>query len=62
MLDMMLGLFHWISTPSGALAFLFYITVVVFVHEMGHFLVARLFKARVDVFSVGFGPELRHGP
>nr|WP_281354724.1 RIP metalloprotease RseP [Roseospira navarrensis] len=33
-------------------------TVVVFVHEMGHFLVARWNGVRVEVFSIGFGPEL----
>lgn len=42
------------------------LTIVVFVHEMGHFLVARWNRVRVDVFSIGFGPELigitdRHG-
>jgi regulator of sigma E protease len=46
--------------------FLFVLTLVVFVHEMGHYLVARLCGIRVLVFSVGFGPELvgwndRHG-
>jgi regulator of sigma E protease len=44
--------------PMGFPAFLFYITVVVFIHEMGHFLMARWFGAKVDVFSVGFGPEI----
>ena len=44
--------------PLGLPAFLFYITVVVFVHEMGHFMMARSFGAKVDVFSVGFGPEI----
>jgi regulator of sigma E protease len=48
----------WLLTPTGFLAFLFYITLVVFVHEMGHFLVARWFGAKVDVFSVGFGREI----
>jgi regulator of sigma E protease len=32
--------------------------VMVLVHEWGHFVVARLFKVRVDVFSIGFGPRL----
>jgi len=40
------------------IVFLIILTVVVFVHEMGHFLVARLCGVRVDVFSIGFGPEL----
>lgn len=38
--------------------FLLILTVVVFVHELGHFLVARANGVRVDVFSIGFGPEL----
>ncbi|OAN43954.1 RIP metalloprotease RseP [Paramagnetospirillum marisnigri] len=38
--------------------FLFILTVVVFIHEMGHFLVARWNGIRVDVFSIGFGPEV----
>src|ERR1700716_3910986 len=48
------------------LPFLFVLTIIVFVHELGHFLVARLCGIKVLVFSVGFGPELlgfndRHG-
>jgi regulator of sigma E protease len=38
--------------------FLFTLTVIVFFHELGHFLVARLCGIRVLVFSIGFGPEL----
>jgi regulator of sigma E protease len=38
--------------------FLFVLTIVVFFHELGHFLVARWCGVRVMVFSVGFGPEL----
>src|SRR5215211_1649543 len=46
--------------------FLFVLTVVVFFHELGHFLVARWCGVRVLVFSLGFGPEIvgfndRHG-
>lgn len=46
--------------------FLFVLTVVVFVHEMGHYLVGRLCGIGVQAFSIGFGPELfgfndRHG-
>ncbi len=40
------------------LPFLIILTVLVFVHELGHFLVARRYGVRVEVFSVGFGPEL----
>jgi regulator of sigma E protease len=38
--------------------FLFVLTVVVFFHELGHFLVARLCGIKVLVFSIGFGPEI----
>jgi regulator of sigma E protease len=38
--------------------FLIVLTVLVFVHEMGHFLVARWNGVRVEVFSIGFGPEI----
>ncbi len=32
--------------------------LLIFVHEMGHFLVAKYFKVRVEVFSLGFGPKI----
>ena len=38
--------------------FLFTLTVIVFFHELGHFVVARLCGIKVLVFSIGFGPEL----
>lgn len=38
--------------------FLFVLTVVVFFHELGHFLVARWCGVGVTTFSIGFGPEL----
>lgn len=40
------------------LPFLFVLTIVVFFHELGHFLVARWCGVKVDAFSVGFGREL----
>jgi regulator of sigma E protease len=40
------------------LPFVVILTLLVFVHEMGHFLIARWNGVRVDVFSIGFGPEL----
>ncbi|MFM1813645.1 MAG: hypothetical protein RLZ98_340 [Pseudomonadota bacterium] len=43
---------------SFLLAFLFVLTVVVFVHELGHFLVARWCGVKVTTFSIGFGPEI----
>lgn len=40
------------------LPFLIILTAVVFVHELGHYLIARLNGVRVEVFSIGFGREL----
>ncbi|HMB74819.1 MAG TPA: RIP metalloprotease RseP [Kiloniellaceae bacterium] len=40
------------------LPFLIILTILVFVHELGHYWVARRCGVRVEVFSVGFGPEL----
>jgi regulator of sigma E protease len=40
------------------LAFIVVVGVLIFVHELGHFLVARLLGVRVEVFSLGFGPKL----
>ncbi len=45
---------NWIYLP----AFIAVITVLVFVHEYGHYKVARLCGVKVDVFSIGFGKEL----
>ena len=38
--------------------FLIILTVLVFVHEMGHYLIARKTGVKVEVFSIGFGSEL----
>jgi regulator of sigma E protease len=38
--------------------FIFVLSLVVFFHELGHFLVARWCGVRVMVFSIGFGPEI----
>ncbi|WP_420394061.1 RIP metalloprotease RseP [Acuticoccus sp.] len=38
--------------------FLFVLGIIIFVHELGHFLVARWCGVAVDTFSLGFGPEL----
>jgi len=38
--------------------FLVVLSVLVFVHELGHYLVARLCRVRIETFSIGFGPEL----
>jgi regulator of sigma E protease len=40
------------------LAFLFVLGVLIFVHELGHFLAARRHGVRVLTFSLGFGPKI----
>jgi regulator of sigma E protease len=47
-----------VQQVATILAFAVVITVLVFVHELGHFLAARWFGVPVEVFSVGFGPRL----
>jgi regulator of sigma E protease len=42
------------------LATIIVLGVLVFVHELGHFLMAKLFGVRVDAFSLGFPPKLLH--
>ena len=44
-----LSYFFWIALALG---------ILVFIHELGHFLFARLFGMRVDAFSIGFPPVL----
>jgi regulator of sigma E protease len=43
---------------SVLVPFLFVLTVVVFIHELGHFLVARWCGVKVQAFSIGFGREI----
>jgi regulator of sigma E protease len=43
---------------TSVLAFLFVLGVLIFVHELGHFLMARRIGVRVLTFSLGFGPKL----
>lgn len=46
------------DTLYTVLWFLVVLSIIVFVHEFGHFWVARRNGVRVEVFSIGFGPEL----
>jgi regulator of sigma E protease len=46
------------SIAISVASFIAVLSIVVFVHEFGHFQVARWFKVKVDSFSIGFGPEL----
>lgn len=38
--------------------FVVMLTIVVFIHEFGHYITARLNGVKIDVFSIGFGPEI----
>ena len=67
-MDFLLNSFNTLSHGliGYIVPFLFVLTIVVFFHELGHFLVARWAGVRVLTFSLGFGPELfgfndRHG-
>jgi len=46
------------SLPLTLAAFIFVLGILVFIHELGHYSVAKLFKIRVEVFSLGFGKRL----
>jgi regulator of sigma E protease len=68
MADLFLHSFNTLSHGfiGYIIPFLFVLTIVVFFHELGHFLVARWAGVKVLTFSLGFGPELagfndRHG-
>jgi len=57
-----LGWWIFIAIP----AFLIVLTLIVFVHELGHFLMGRAFAVRIESFSIGFGRAIvgfqdRHG-
>ncbi|UYO51988.1 RIP metalloprotease RseP [Rhodopseudomonas palustris] len=60
MADLFLNSFHTLShgLVGYVVPFLFVLTIVVFFHELGHFLVARWNGVKVLTFSIGFGPEI----
>jgi regulator of sigma E protease len=60
MADIFLNSFNTLSHGliGYVVPFLFVLTIVVFFHELGHFLVARWNGVKVLTFSLGFGPEL----
>jgi regulator of sigma E protease len=49
---------HIWSAPGYIIPFVFVLSMVIFFHELGHFLVGRWCGVKVDTFSLGFGPEL----
>jgi regulator of sigma E protease len=52
MLDSFLNFGHY------ALSFTVVLSIIVFIHEFGHYLAARLCGVRIEVFSIGFGREI----
>ncbi len=46
------------TVDDWLIPFLIVLTIIVFVHEWGHYWIARRNGVRVEVFSIGFGPEL----
>ena len=59
----MSSIFDFISGTQSVLLdivvpFLIILSVLVFIHEMGHYMVARWNGVRVEVFSIGFGREI----
>lgn len=52
-----------VQLPAGALVyyvipFIAALTVIVFIHELGHFMVARWCGVSIEAFSIGFGKEI----
>lgn len=42
----------------NAIKIIFLLGFLIFIHEGGHFLAAKLFKVKVENFSIGFGPKI----
>lgn len=54
----MFTLFGYQITIFQIFATVFGVGILVFIHELGHFIMAKKFKLRVEKFTFGFGPEL----
>lgn len=55
-MDLLLG---WLQSGLGHIGpFLILLGLLIFVHELGHFLVAKYYGVRVEVFSLGFGKKI----
>jgi regulator of sigma E protease len=46
------------ETLISIIVALLFLSLIVLVHELGHFLVAILSKVKVEIFSIGFGPRI----
>src|SRR4051794_25263010 len=58
MIEFLKGLTQLHNLFYSVLWFVVILTVLVFVHEFGHYIIARWNRVRIEVFSIGFGPEL----
>lgn len=47
-----------VPIANNIIGFIIMITIIVFVHEYGHFYFARLFGVKVETFSIGFGKPI----
>src|SRR5215469_7661673 len=56
MIELLEGLTH--NFFYSVLWFVIILTMLVFVHEFGHYIIARWNRVRIEVFSIGFGPEI----
>ncbi|WP_168455433.1 RIP metalloprotease RseP [Wolbachia endosymbiont of Ctenocephalides felis wCfeJ] len=58
-MELVSGLIHQLGGGThNFLSFALIISVIVFVHEYGHYIVAKACKVKVESFSIGFGPEI----
>lgn len=54
----MIQIFGFQITVFQILATIFGVGLLIFIHELGHFMMAKKFKIRVEKFTFGFGPEI----
>ena len=58
-MDLFLSFFQLIQKAFFSVGpFFLLLGILIFIHELGHFLVARYFGVKVEVFSLGFGPKI----
>ena len=55
-MDILIAYLH--QGLSAVIPFVILLGLLIFVHELGHFLVAKFFSVRVEVFSLGFGKKI----
>src|ERR1700732_84043 len=58
MIEFLKGLTQLHNLFYSVLCFVVILTVLVFVHECGNYIIARWNRVRIEVFSIGFGPEV----